>query len=78
MKARNLSLAVTAPLVLIASLVIAQDDPAAILEALDADGSGSLSESEASANEMIVRRWEELDVDGNAELSAEELTAIAE
>ena len=78
MKARNLSLAVTAPLVLIASLVIAQDDPAAILEALDADGSGSLSESEASANEMIVSRWEELDVDGNAEISAEELTAIAE
>jgi hypothetical protein len=77
MKARNVSLAIAAPLALIASLVVAQDDPASILEALDADGNGSLSESEAAANEMILSKWEKLDVDGNAEISAEELAALA-
>lgn len=65
------------PLVLVAGIVAAQEDPAAILESLDADGNGSLSEAEASANEMIMGKWETLDVDGNSEISAEELAALA-
>lgn len=65
------------PLVLVAGVVVAQEDPAAILEALDADGNGSLSEAEASANEMIMGQWETLDADGNSEISSEEMAALA-
>jgi len=78
MKARLFSLAVSAPLVLVASLAFAQADPAAMMEELDADGNGSISAAEAEANEMIMGRWEELDADSSGDLSAEELAAIAE
>lgn len=78
MKTRNVVLVVALPFALFTSLAIAQADPAALLEELDADGNGSLSESEASANEMIMGKWAELDVDENSELSAEELAALAQ
>lgn len=78
MKTLNFSIILAAPLVLSASMVLAQEDPAALLEALDTDGSGSLNEAEASANEMIMGQWDTLDADGNAEISAEELAALAQ
>lgn len=73
----KLAQAFALPLVLVAGIATAQEDPAAILESLDADGNGSLSEAEASANEMVMSQWETLDADGNSEISAEELAALA-
>ncbi|ASJ76811.1 EF-hand domain-containing protein [Granulosicoccus antarcticus] len=64
------------PLVLVAGIAAAQEDPAAIFESLDADGNGSLSEAEASANEMVMSKWETLDADGNSEISVEEMAAF--
>lgn len=78
MNARKISLVVAVPLVLITSLAMAQEDPAELLEALDADGNGSLSEAEASGNEMLMSKFSELDADSNAELSADELAAMAQ
>jgi len=65
------------PLTFAAGLVVAQEDPAAMMETLDADGSGTLGEEEASGNEMIMGQWDTLDAYGNNEISAEELTSLA-
>lgn len=66
------------PLALLSAVAVAQDDPAAMMEALDADGSGSLSESEAAGNDLISGNWEVLDADANGEISAEELSILAQ
>ncbi len=74
---RKTAMTLALPLAFLATAALAQDDPAAIMEALDADGSGTLSESEAAGNEMIMGNWDALDADGNAEISVEELSALA-
>lgn len=71
-------LTIAIPLAMFSSTVLSQSDAASILEALDADGNGSLSQSEASANEMLVSRWDDLDADGNGEVTAAELAALIE
>ncbi len=78
MTLRKSTMSLALPLALLTTIALAQDDPAVIMDALDADGSGTLSEAEASGNEMIMSKWDELDVDGNAEISAAELTALVQ
>ena len=74
---RTIAMALAIPMTVATGVASAQDESAQLLEMLDADGNGSLSESEASANEMIMSQWDELDADGNSEISAEELAALA-
>jgi len=78
MTIRQTVLTLAIPMALLATSALAQSDADAILEALDLDGSGSLSQSEASVNESLMARWSDLDTDANGELSAEELAALAE
>ncbi|MGQ7845400.1 hypothetical protein ACUNV4_13035 [Granulosicoccus sp. 3-233] len=73
----TIAIVLSIPMAVAASVASAQDDPAQLLEMLDTDGNGSLSEAEASANEMIMGKWDTLDADGNSEISAEELAALA-
>lgn len=73
----TIAIVLAIPMAVVAGMANAQEDPAQLLEMLDADGNGSLSESEASANEMIMGKWDALDADGNSEISAEELAALA-
>ena len=75
---KKAAMAIAVPFALLSTLALAQSDPAAIMEALDAAGSGTLSEAEAAGSEMIMTNWEQLDADGNAEISMEELQAIAQ
>ena len=78
MSFRKSTLIMAFPLALLSAAVVAQDDPAAIMEALDADGSGTLSQAEASANEMIINNWDALDADTNGEISTDELAILAQ
>lgn len=78
MSFRKSSLIIAFPLVLLSAAAAAQDDPAAIMEALDADSSGTLSQTEASANEMIMSNWDAIDADANGEISSEELAILAQ
>ncbi|MFK7858435.1 MAG: hypothetical protein AB8B64_06435 [Granulosicoccus sp.] len=78
MTIRKTAMTMAIPLALLSAVAIAQSDPAAIMEALDTDGSGTLSEIEASASEMIMGNWEALDADENGEISVEELSVIAQ
>lgn len=75
---RKTAMTMAFPLALLSAVAIAQDTPAAMMEALDADSSGTLSEAEASANEMIIGNWAVLDADENGELSVEELAVLAQ
>lgn len=78
MSVRKTTLIMAFPLVLLSAAAVAQDDPAAIMDALDADSSGTLSQAEASANEMIMTNWDALDADANGEISTEELAILAQ
>lgn len=78
MTIRKTALTMMFPLAALSAVAIAQDSPAAMMEALDADGSGTLSEVEASANEMIIGNWAALDADENGEISIEELSVLAQ
>lgn len=75
---RKTALTMMFPLAVLSAVAIAQDSPEAMMEALDADGSGTLSEVEASSNEMIIGNWAALDADENGEISIEELSVIAQ
>ncbi|MFK8083578.1 MAG: hypothetical protein AB8B97_25125 [Granulosicoccus sp.] len=78
MTIRKTAMTIAFPLALLSAIAIAQNDPNAIMEALDTDGSGTLSEVEASASEMIIGNWAALDADENGEISVEELSVIAQ
>ncbi|MBE0457319.1 calmodulin [Pseudoalteromonas sp. KG3] len=43
-------------------------------DTLDVDGSGTISQSEASADAELMSKFTELDTDGNGELSKEEFS----
>ncbi len=75
---RKTALTMAFPLALLCTTAIAQNDPAAMMEALDADGSGTLSEAEAAANEMIIGNWDALDADADGQISSEELAVLAQ
>ncbi|MFK7993334.1 MAG: hypothetical protein AB8B87_04290 [Granulosicoccus sp.] len=78
MTIRKTAMTITFPLALLSAVAIAQNDPIAMMEELDADGSGTLSEVEASASELIIGNWAALDADENGEISIEELSVIAQ
>ncbi len=78
MTIRKTALTIAFPLTLLCTVAVAQTDIAAVMEALDADDSGTLSEAEASANEMIIGNWVALDADANGELSTDELAVLAQ
>lgn len=44
-------------------------------ETLDVDGSGAISQAEASVAAELMEQFAELDVDGNGELSKDEFSA---
>jgi len=73
----TIAIVLAIPMAVATSVASAQSDPAQLLEMLDVDGNGTLSEAEASANEMIMGNWDALDADGNSEISEEELAALA-
>lgn len=46
------------------------------LSALDTDADGSISRDEAGADSELMARWEDIDLNGDDKLSAEEYAAV--
>lgn len=78
MTIRKTALTMAFPLVLLCTVASAQSSVEEMMQTLDADGSGTLSESEAAANEMIIGNWDALDADSDGQISTEELAVLAQ
>jgi len=78
MTIRKTAVTMALPLALLSAVAMAQANPNELMDALDTDDSGTLSEIEASANEMIISNWAALDADENGEISIEELSVLAQ